>query len=404
MKTLFCFYDMAVSPCSYDFFTFLYSAEICRLRRGLSNIKLIFVHGPDGKFRKDNIRTLEQNEIFFNNVIMPGVSVLPSCESFMREERQGTPFQSLAADNIFPRGYTPNQPTAEYVANELVASFFREDPVGFLESPAYSRKIAEQITDSRTGGKPYVTLTVREIERDNANNTRTINYDVWLDAITKLRERGIETIVVRDTSRAFCPALFPHTPEAPEASIHLPTRLALYENALLNFTKNNGPALLLLYSKARTMFFNSFDDDVIALSKAWFSSNYGMSHGDQFPMTTKSKKYVWDDETSSTIIQGVDEAMDASENNVELNGFTNIEHVKLSLIVAFRHLASQLCYGLMQEDIRLFTRIRDANIQFKFFDSVEEPLLELSGGKLNQEVVKELFAKSNEVISEPQID
>ena len=124
MKTLFCFYDMAVSPCSYDFFTFLYSAEICRVRRGLSNIKLIFVHGPEGKYRKDNIRTFEQNEIFFNNVIIPGTSVLPSCESFMWDERQGISFQSLAAHNIFPRGYTLNQPTAEYVANELVASLF----------------------------------------------------------------------------------------------------------------------------------------------------------------------------------------------------------------------------------------------------------------------------------------
>ncbi|XDZ63019.1 hypothetical protein AB8881_10775 [Alphaproteobacteria bacterium LSUCC0396] len=396
MKTLFCFYDLAVSPCSYDFFTFLYSAEICRIRRGLSNIKLIFVHGPNRKFREDNIRTFEQNELFFNNVIIPGISVLPSCESFIWEERQGISFQSLAAHNIFPRGYTLNQPTSEYVAHELVASLFREDSLGFFEAPSYARKIAEQITNSRTGGAPYVTLTVREIDRDNANNTRTIKYDVWSDTITKLKERGIETIVVRDTSHAFCPALFSHTPEAPEASVHLPTRLALYENALLNFTKNNGPVLLLLYSKARTMAFNSFDDDVIALSKTWFSSHYGMNHGDQFPMTTKSKKYVWDDETSTTIIQGVDEAMDASDNNIELNNFTNIENVKSSLTVAWHHLASQLCYGLMPEDILLFKRIKAANTQFKLFDSVERPLLELAGEKLSQEVVEELFAKSDE--------
>ena len=398
MKTLFCFYDMAVSPCSYDFFTFLYSAEICRVRRGLSNIKLIFVHGPEGKYRKDNIRTFEQNEIFFNNVIIPGTSVLPSCESFMWDERQGISFQSLAAHNIFPRGYTLNQPTAEYVANELVASLFRKDPPGFLEAPSYARKIAEQITNSRAGSAPYVTLTVREIERDNANNTRTINYDVWSDAITKLKERGIETIVVRDTSHAFCPALFPNTLEAPEASVHLPTRLALYENALLNFTKNNGPGVLQLYSKARSMIFNSFDDDVIALSRKWYSSNYGMCHGDQYPMTTKSTKVIWDNETPAAIIQGADEAMNASENNIELNSFTNIENVKSSLIVAWRHLASQLCYGLMQEDILLFTGIKETNTQFKFFDSVEEPLLELSGEKLSREVVRELFAKSDEVI------
>ena len=398
MKTLYCFYDMAASPCSYDFFTFLYSAEICRIRRGLSDIKLIFVHGPENKFRKDNIRTSHQNEIFFNNVIIPGMSLLPSCESFMWDERKSISFQSLAPYNIFPKGYTLTQPTAEYVAHELVASLFREDTFGFLEAPSYSRKIAKQIANSRTGDHPYITLTVREIERDNANNTRTIDYDVWFDAITKLREKGIETIVVRDTDQAFSSALFPHTPEAPEASIHLPTRLALYENALLNFTKNNGPGSLQLYSQARTILFNSFDDDVIALSKNWYSNNYGMNHGDQFPMTTKSKKYIWGIETPTAIIQGVDEAIDTVKNNFEANDFTNIDHVKSSLIVAWRHLASHLRYGLMQEDILLFKGLKKMNTQFKFFDCIEKPLLELPEEIVSPAVLRELFAKSDEAI------
>ena len=74
MNTLFCFYDMAVSPCSYDFFTFLYSAETCRLRRGLDNVKLIFIQGPKNRFRDDEVRTNEQNETFFDNVVIPGMS------------------------------------------------------------------------------------------------------------------------------------------------------------------------------------------------------------------------------------------------------------------------------------------------------------------------------------------
>lgn len=386
---------MAVSPCSYDFFTFLYSAEICRIRRGLSDIKLIFVHGTEGKFRKDNIRTQQQNETFFNNVIIPGISLLPSCESFMWLKRQEISFQSLSAQNIFPRGYTLNQPTSEYVAHALVASLLRKDTPGFLKAPSYSRKIAEQIANKRTGGIPYVTLTVREIERDNANNTRTINYDVWSEAIIKLREKGIETLVVRDTSQAFSPALFPNTPEVPEASVHLPTRLALYETAILNYTKNNGPGTLLLFSKARAMILNSFDDDVIALSRKWYSANYGMNHGDQFPMTSINKKFIWDNEATTTVIQGAQNAMESSGNISEVNGFTNVEHVKSSLIVAFNHLASQLQYGLLQEDITLFKAIKVVNTQFSLFDSVEQPLSELSGDKISQEVLAELFAHSD---------
>ena len=89
MSTLYCFYDMEVSPASYDFFTFLHSAEICRLRRGFGSIKLILVKGSNFDFRHDEIRTRSQNETFFQNVILPGISLLPSCDSFMwlpREE------------------------------------------------------------------------------------------------------------------------------------------------------------------------------------------------------------------------------------------------------------------------------------------------------------------------------
>ena len=69
-----------------------------------------------------------------------------------------------------------------------------------------------------------------------------------------------------------------------EASIHLPLRLAIYEKAHLNFTKNNGPGTLQLYSKANTIFFNSFDDDEVALSKNWYETNFGMHEGDQYPV------------------------------------------------------------------------------------------------------------------------
>ena len=96
---------MAVSPCSYDFFTFLYSAEICRTRRKLENIHLILVHGTKQQFRDDKIRSVEQNQTFFNNVIIPGISLLPSCSSFMWVNRTEASFTGLSQNNVFPRGY-----------------------------------------------------------------------------------------------------------------------------------------------------------------------------------------------------------------------------------------------------------------------------------------------------------
>ena len=78
-KSLICFYDMAVSPCSYDFFTFLISAELCRVRRRFDQIKIVFVQGPKNKFREDNLRSISQNKIFSRNfdsqVLIPTTTI-----------------------------------------------------------------------------------------------------------------------------------------------------------------------------------------------------------------------------------------------------------------------------------------------------------------------------------------
>ena len=63
---LYCFYDFQICPASYDFFTFLYSAEISRMRRGLKEIELVLIQGPVEKFRGDWIRSTIVNENFFN--------------------------------------------------------------------------------------------------------------------------------------------------------------------------------------------------------------------------------------------------------------------------------------------------------------------------------------------------
>lgn len=394
MKTLYCFYDMAVSPCSYDFFTFLYSAEICRIRRDLDNIQLIFIHGPRNKFRNDNIRSEQQNETFFNNVIVPGISLLRSCSSFMWLDRNQASFNGLSEKYIFPRGYRLDKPTSEYLSGGLVASLIRQDRLGFLEAPSYAKSLADNLIINKCPDEKFITITAREIERDNTNNTRILNQLIWQKAIGKLASMGIKTFVIRDTSAASNVALFKDVEELPEASIHLPLRLAIYERALINFTKNNGPGALQLYSKARTVYFNAFDDDVVALSRNWFLSNFGMKEGDQFPLTTLSKSCVWNDESENRIIDEVKKALTSNLDNSVINGFSNLENLRASLVVAFRHLVTQLKYGLLDEDISLFMQIKELNYEYNIFDDLDRQLETLSEHHIEPGTIQELIAKT----------
>ena len=385
---------MAVSPCSYDFFIYLYSAETCRIRRNLEKIQLIFIHGPKEKFRNDNIRSHEQNETFFNNVIIPGISVLPSCSSFMWCARDQFSFEGVAEQNIFPRGYRLETPTTDYVARGHVASMIRKDIHGFLESPSYAKSLAENLLRRKCPNNKFVTITAREIERDNKNNTRNLNQLVWEKAIQTLTSLGVKTFVIRDTSSIGSPPMFEDVEELSEASIHLPLRLAIYEKALVNFTKNNGPAALLLYSKARAIYFNDFDDDVVACSRNWFQSVFGIAQDGQFPFTTQSKSCVWSDESENRIVNEVKQALTSTPNNAMLNSFANEDCLRASITVAFNYLIEQLQHGLLSEDVDLFTQIKLLNSEHNLFNDLDLELQKLSGVHIQPEIVHNLITKT----------
>ena len=84
----------------------------------------------------------------------------------------------------------------------------------------------------------------------------------------------LTTLVIRDTAVDDEAQLFQNSIEV-EASIICIYAFAIYEKAHLNFTKNNGPGTLQLYSKANTIFFNSFCELMrVALSKNWYETNF----------------------------------------------------------------------------------------------------------------------------------
>ena len=188
--------------------------------------------------------------------------------------------------------------------------------------------------------------------------------------------------------------MFEDVEELSEASIHLPLRLAIYEKALVNFSKTNGPTALLLYSKARTVCFNDFDDDVVACSRNWFQSIFGISEGGQFPFTTQSKSCVWGDESENRIVNEVKQALTSAPNNTTLNTFANEDCLVASITVAFSYLIEQLKHGLLPEDIDLFTQIKLLNSEHNLFNDLDLELQKLSSVHIQPEIVQNLIAKT----------
>ena len=364
MKNLFCFYDMAVSPCSYDFFTFYYAAENCRIRRNLDGLELFLVQGPENRYREDRLRTIEQNENFFHNVIVPGVSLLGSCNSFSWISRETLARMKICTELTFPRGYSHSKPRSEYLGVELLGSQIREDSPGHFQAPEYSSEMVEQFLNSNAISDKYITLTVREIDRDDVNGGRSIKPAVWQEFIWLSNKIGFKTIVVRDTCCAFKKQLFEGALECPIASIHLPFRLALYEKAYLNFNKNNGPNVLQWFGNCDSIFFYQMDPEVVAVSPSWFESRYGMVEGSQFPMTTQNKRLLWEHETIERLENIIENKSEYISNINNLHQPVGRSNIQATFKAALNALIINCRFCILEEDRKFFQKLVEINARF----------------------------------------
>ncbi len=355
-KKLNCFYDLASSPCSYDFFYFLTSAELYRVQRGFKELEVTFVSGPCFGYREDSLRTFEQNDMFFKNVIFPGAHLLESCKSIkwvnnLDELR----VDQIDATQIFPRGYSvENRINTDYVGRGIISHFLmRRKPIRFT-APNYAKNIASQYME-QFKGKKVITLTARELKREDGG-TRKINHAAWKEFFKNLNRKEYQPLVIRDTSYAFGrEPLFEDVPELPTASIHLHTRMAIYEKSYVNFFKNNGVVVPAFHSSANCAWFNEFDESIPVLSRRWFGSNYGMIENSPVPMTTNNKIFVSASDSTSNIdivFAKLNKIIEDGKSEL-LNEFISLNHVARSVSASLMQTCVNLKHGVFSEDTRL---------------------------------------------------
>ena len=396
MKYLHCYYDLSVSPCSYDFFSFFMHCEIARIRRKLEYIFLHFIKGPKNEFRDDNIRTDTQNLTFFQNVIIPGLSILKSCKKFEWVERHELSHIPDNPTHIFPRGYSPSNPVADYVGNDFVLSRTRGDIPGYFQAPPFARRFASQWI-SRFNGKKIITLTTREIERDNVAGTRTIETDVWEEFFEYIKSINFQPVVLRDTNKAFNgKRLFNNAIECPEGSLSVPFRLAIYEASEFNFFKNSGPTILANFCDTASATIQQFDNNVIALSENWYKSVLGMKNNCQYPMTRKKMRYVWKKE-NLYLLQEIFHQRD-TQNSEQLNNFHDLEHLLLTLEVATKKFLHDLTRSpLLDEDYLFLIKLDEAK---KSFPNIELPdILEIIRKNSEQMFENDIYDKLSQHIT-----
>ena len=385
-KILKCFYDLRVSPCSYDIISFLAQAETCRIRRGHNSIHFFVIRGS----RKNDLGRRLENENFLQNVIFPSLSILPSIAEFYYVDPEQITLEPEEFFDVFPRGYNLDYPIDGFSGEGLVASYFRNDVCGKLSSPSWAIAYAEQFINSLPN-KNIITISAREVRRDDVNGSRFFNRPFWANNINALREIGIEPILVRDTCNAF-----KRTPlinsmfECPEAALNIPFRLALYEISKHNFGKNNGPSMLFYFSKSVSTTFLSFDNNVAALSERFLKKKYGMTKNSPIPFSRKCSNFVWGRENITKIIELIEQKKETDPE--ELNYFLSPSNLEAAAHTAANFLIHCLSRtSILPEDKSLAAGIVQKCGQFNTKIDLDKYLKEHEGNGIPKGITEQIF-------------
>jgi hypothetical protein len=215
-------YDCSAGDPGYDFLVWLVEAEMFRRRAGRSA-------WPDPlkvEFRKACLLD-EGGQRWLANVWRPLLPMLNCSESRDFEEEPV---------------HRPNALSYEHLFDAIVQAATRGEVVPRFHADASAR---HWVLSSALHTPQPIVITLRECDYSTHRNS---NLDAWLEFAQSLQDAGEQVIIVRDTAKGSEPLEGFLT--FPPGSYDVRKRLALYEQAKMNFFVSNGPVMLAAFSGA----------------------------------------------------------------------------------------------------------------------------------------------------------
>jgi hypothetical protein len=282
------FYDLAVSPASYDFVTFLAIADIARKASNIDRMHVVIVPADTATgFRIDHKPNTTENKIWRRDHLLVPLCRLASASHAVCATRADAERYLIAAENVWPPQYTPTSPVPAYMMGQLI-SLSRK--AGIKASFKASEQAKQWVEEWKVPG-PYLTLTMRETYTDLRNSDK----GAWADFRKWATYNGWWVVVIPDTDRAGkC------EPLGAIAAVNPDVRLALYEGAAMNLGVNNGPMSLCWYTDNPHLTFKMVTKGWVSTEPAFFERQ-GFPIGSQYPHSTRNQKLVWEDDTFGAI-------------------------------------------------------------------------------------------------------
>jgi hypothetical protein len=282
MRKLGIYYDLRVSPITFDSAVFLATAVGAGRLAGFSRFD---VHIIANAFRnvtpRERSYDLAQRNWRLNNIIIRLARMLQDVDSvgvWQGAEVYLTPFK-------YPENYDPNNPVAaSYGFPGLIAV----NKAGGDVQPFRSSDYAKAWAKTRLGSDEALVMAVRS---GDFNQNRDANLAQWFKLYEYLTQKGHKVVVVPDQFDVLYQrsAWEYEWDLVPEAAIDLDLRLALYQSCRANVAWTGGHTALMWLSKSRFIIFGSWNQSNFVSTREWYASQ-GVPVGAQPPFLIKDQQ------------------------------------------------------------------------------------------------------------------
>lgn len=296
--TLQFFFDLAVSPVTFDMADYLAAAEVERRRRGLGGIVVIIVPGLAEGLRVEEpayeaVMDRAARQWRLRHIVIPMLALLPSVRGYVvcgsREEANAL----MAADetHVYPEGYRvflPRQPASNLIQDQA-RSGHRIWPL--MRATERARRFIAEFLEREARGRKPVVITLRGYRFLPERNSRASD---WLAFADDLDASIYVPVFVPDTESAMRPPAVDLSRHVVcEAAIwDLEIRMALYEAAHLNLALMHGPLALCWYN-ADCRYVIFINMGVAAHNSEAALREHGHEIDASLPFATPFQRLVW---------------------------------------------------------------------------------------------------------------
>ena len=310
---MYAFYDLQVSPPTFDILKFLLLAEKARIDAGCESLHIIIVPGPDTGFRVGDLESFttqgainydnEALEWRLRNILIPCCWLMPTCKNLTvsksRVETQS--LECTLVKNIFPSGYTVKSPKEQYSLIYINKVVSNGAILPSIQATPWARIFVNEWITNNVGNRKIITITLRESKYELSRNS---NLDAWGAFARNLDKNLYYPVIIRDTDVGFetLPPQLDGLVIFHEAPWNIEIRVALYELSYLNMSVNNGPAALCVFNEMVRYLRFKMITSAGATTEAFFRS-HGLEPGDQFRFAKPYQRIVWEDDNYDVLVR-----------------------------------------------------------------------------------------------------